>query len=178
MGKMGKTLRWTVLLGVAGLTAGVAVSCAAPRTPGGPISRNEVPSRYLQCADVTSPQEAERPIGPDGGNVVIPNGSGIRFEPGALTAPMRTVRVRQLTGRDVGYHLTITPNANQFPQQVVVFVSLAGCTPQQVGDTAQWSIFRKTNPSHSTPGDRLHTGRDGNRLWAITDRHSFIIVAD
>jgi hypothetical protein len=113
---------------------------------GAPGARNQAIGTYLECASV----------------ITLP--------------PPRNVRVRQLNGPRRGIQVVITPAAPTFAAHVVVFVSTAGCTAQELG-SADWAIYRMDQQDQSR-ADRLVTRREGDRLWAITDRNSFFIVAD
>jgi hypothetical protein len=166
-------LRWTALPGVIAMAA-LVVGCAS----GAPGARNQAIGTYLECASVITlpPQDTTMTIGPGGGSVVLGRGDGVRFSNGAVTPPPRNVRVRQLNGPRRGIQVVITPAAPTFAAHVVVFVSTAGCTAQELG-SADWAIYRMDQQDQSR-ADRLVTRREGDRLWAITDRNSFFIVAD
>jgi hypothetical protein len=168
--------RWIAGACVAALVALVA-SCASSRSKH-TLTTNEQPQAHLQCAAVTTSPDSMATIGPEGGHIVLLRGDGIRFAPQALNAPPRTVRVRQLPAPHRGIEVSVTPAAPQYAQTVDVFVSLAGCTSQELGNR-NWHIFRKpVNGPVEGPGDRLQTTREGDRLRAVTDRNSWFIIAD
>jgi hypothetical protein len=133
-------------------------------------------STVLQCGEVTTPETATDTIGPGGGRVGLARGHGAIFPAGALNPPARPVSVREAQGRYVGFQMTLTPAAPQFNQDVWVIISLANCTPEQVGDTTRWKIHRRAGVEG--PGVALPTGRQGNTLYAVTRANSFFIVAD
>jgi hypothetical protein len=133
-------------------------------------------STELQCVEVTVPGDVTETIGTGGGQVAITRGHGVTIPAGTFDPPPRQVRISELRGRDVGFRMVVTPAAPQFGQDVRILISLANCTPEQVGDTARWNIHKRVGAGG--PGVALQTSRQGNILSAVTRGNSFFIVAD
>jgi hypothetical protein len=130
----------------------------------------------LQCAAVTAPGDTTVTVGPEGGEVRLPIGHGVTIPAGALNPPPREVQLTETRGTEVGFHMSVTPPAEQFNEDVWVTISIENCTAEQLGDTSRWKIYQR--PTLDSPGVALPTGYQGSMLWAVTQGNSFFIVAD
>jgi hypothetical protein len=162
-------LRWIVVILVV-VAVGI-LSCvpyAGIRPPGREV---------LACAHVSDPADTTVTVLPGGGAVRLSRGHGVSFEANSFEPPPRLLKLRELRNSDVGFIMALTPAAPQFNRDVLINISLANCTPEQVGDTARWKIHQLRR--HGGAADTvLIPVIVGDSLQGRTRGNSFFIVAD
>lgn len=130
------------------------------------------PTAFLSCAAAAVPLPDSAQIGPTADSLTIGRNAFV-FPQGAVSAPQR---FRAAPSQQPHMGVVLTP-PYRFKAQVTVRLSMDGCTPEEVGDSSQWSIWRFPGAG-STQGVKLQTSRNGADLTARTGHNSAYMIAN
>lgn len=139
----------------------------------------ETPEEFLTCAEpVEWPAPVTRQVGSAGDSLHVGD-SYFVIPPNAVPGnSTRTFTLAPVRSDRVGVEVTSQPPA-QFANglRATLAIGLTRCTPEQVGDTAQWAIWLMRGAT--APGGRpLDTSRRQGRLVATRDSTSSYMIAN